>query len=108
MTPPPQKSTLPSPAAGSDVKKRQPKTIQCPPAPADPTKEKCTEAKEAHCRRMVLLPISYFGPDKKEHREECGHGPHQDTKVWHAARIALDCVPIVNFNDHCGSIQANI
>eukprot|EP00656_Telonema_subtile_P046371 TRINITY_DN5279_c0_g1_i4.p1 TRINITY_DN5279_c0_g1~~TRINITY_DN5279_c0_g1_i4.p1 ORF type:complete len:396 (-),score=97.08 TRINITY_DN5279_c0_g1_i4:17-1204(-) len=85
------------------------KSVQCAPDPADGSKETCAEAKEAHCRRMVLLPITYFGPEKAQFRAKCGHGVNEDTKVWHAARIALDdCSTIVNFNDHCGSVQANI
>lgn len=85
------------------------KTLSCSPDSSDPTKEKCQEAKEAHCRRMVLLPITYFGAEKADKREKCGHGPQQDTKVWHGARISVDgCQSIINFNDHCGSIQASI
>jgi len=85
------------------------KTVQCTPDPSDQTKEKCKDTKEAHCRRMVLLPITYFGPDNADKREKCGHGSQQDTKVWHAARIAVDeCTSVVNFKDFCGSAQANI
>jgi len=84
------------------------KAVECTPDTADLEKETCAESKEAHCRRMVLVPITTFSDQKAQFREKCGHGAQQATKVWDTARIALDdCSSIVGFNQHCGSVEAS-
>lgn len=84
------------------------KTTLCRPEDGDPSgKEKCETKKEAACRRLLLLPTTFFSASKAEWRTKCGHMESEDGKVWHEARMALDtCAPVVGLRNFCGSIES--
>jgi hypothetical protein len=80
-------------------------TTTCVPDVAEPSKQKCTLVKESGCRRMTVMPTTFFSSAKTAWRTSCGHGADEDGKVWHGARIALDvCEPINGFSDYCGNL----
>jgi len=82
------------------------KTVLCAPQATSPSsKEKCDIKKEAQCRRMVVMPITFFGNDNAAWREKCGHGAAEDGKVWHNARVSLDCGTINGLGNLCGDVE---
>jgi hypothetical protein len=84
------------------------KTTLCAPQATDPSNvDKCDVKKEAVCRRMVVMPTTFFGSAKAAYRTNCGHGSSQDGKVWHSAKLSVDsCGAINGFGSLCGDIES--
>jgi len=82
------------------------KTTTCTPDAVDDNKEKCKVQKETTCRRMTVMPTTFFSNDKAAWRTKCGHNSQEDGKVWHAARIAVDtCSSVGGLANFCGNVE---
>lgn len=83
------------------------KTLLCAPDVTSPgTIEKCDVKKEAVCRRMVVMPTTFFGSAKAAYRDACGHGSAEDGKVWHSAKLSVDvCGAINGLNTYCADVE---